>query len=547
MKKKILAIASSILLAVSLSACGNDKQPQNENTESKEVSNVTPEVGGTLTVGISGEPYNLASWVSNDMNSHLIMNLVCPSLVSIDKDAKKQPYIMESYTASDDLKEYTVKIHDGISWHDGTPLTSEDMAFTAKYCVDKSLSFGADMFKNVERTEIVDNTTIKYYLKEPAVNFLTQMGYWVDIMPKHIYENVDDPLTFDYNGLGYGPYKMADYKKGEYYTLERVSDWPLANEGKGAYIEKIVFRVYPDPNSLVLAMKNGEVDVSGTTLPVSAQKQLTADAENFTVKDVSSLGFGYFAFNYNNEFLKDPIVRKAIAMTIDRDGLVTAALQGGAVKMESPISPVFTDLNKSGIKFPEFDVEGAKKLLEENGYTDTNNDGILEKNGTPMEMTLSYKNITPNIDAIANIFKANAEKAGIKINLQSLDIAAFTSNVINNHKYDINVQEWAVIDDADTGLGTIYLSDSALNFMEYKNEKIDEILRNVIKEPDESKRIQMMDEFQKEFVNELPVVNAWVKTNSYGCSNKFAGWDLSPGLFGVMDVKDLVNVYQVSK
>ncbi len=548
MKKRWTAIVALLLaLTLVLTGCGSggnqEQQPAGNNEQQ---ASGEPQVGGTLVVGISGDPYNLATWLSNDMNSSLVMNLVMPSLMSIDENGEKQPFIIESFNASEDLKDYTVKIHEGLSWHDGEPLTAEDLKFTAEYCVEHKLSYGADMLAGIESMEVIDDQTIIYHLTNPSVNFLTQMGFWVDIMPKHIYENVDDPMNFQFDGTGYGPYKLADYKKGEYYTLERVPNWPLANDGQGAYLEKIIFRVYPDPNALVLAMKNGEVDASGTSLPVAAQKQLEG-SDQFTVERVESLGYGYFSFSYRNEFLKDQAVRQAIAMTIDRDAIVDFALQGGAVKMETPISPVFKDLTASNITFPALDIEGANKLLEDNGYIDSNGDGIREKDGKDMELTLTYRNNTANVDAIANIFKSNCEEAGIKINLQSLDVAAYTDTVTNRHDYDINVIEWGVIDDADSSLSTVYSSTSALNFMEYKNDKIDTLLADVKQVGDKAQRIEMMNEFQEEFVKELPAINVYVKTNAYGCSNKFAGWSLTPGLYGTMDAKDMIHVYQVAQ
>ncbi|MCQ4726041.1 ABC transporter substrate-binding protein [Anaerotignum faecicola] len=552
MKKRIITGLISAVLALSLAACGGNDSGDSQQTapaegqgQQTEAETSEPHVGGTLTVGISGEPYNIATWLSNDMNSHLLMNLVLPSMMVVNEKGEKEPYIIESYEASEDLKTYTIKLHDGLTWHDGEPLTAEDLAFTADYCVKHSLSFGADMFKSVESSEVVDDTTVIFHLSIPSVSFVSQMGYWVDIMPKHIYENVDDPMNFEFNGVGYGPYKLTDYAKGEYYTLERVENWPLANDGQGAYLDKIIFRVYADPNALVLAMKNGEVDVSGTELPVSAQNQLADSDGQFTIESVESLGYGYLAFNCSNEFLSDKTVRQALAMTIDRDGIVTAALQGGARKMETPVSPVYTDLVQSNITYPAFDIEGANKLLDDAGYTDTDNDGVREMNGKPMEFEVVYKNSSNNIDAVANIFKSNAEQAGFKINIKSLDIAAFTSNVVQGHDYDINIQEWGVIDDVDSkGLSNIYLSDCSMNFMEYYNENVDSILAQLETEPDKAKRLELLDEFQKIYVDELPVVNCWVRTKAYGCSNKFAGWSLTPGLYGVMDVKDLTHVYE---
>ena len=549
-KRKILAILMvSIIISAFVSGCANDNTPANNSEDPGQTpadnTASEPKVGGELVVGITGDPYSLATWNSNDMNSSMIMNLVLPALMVTDENANKVPYIVKDYNISDDALVYTVTIHDGLSWHDGVPFTVEDLAFTADYAVKYKLGYGADMYASVEKTEIVDDTTIKYYLSSPQVNFLSQMGFWVDIMPKHVFENVDDPANYDYDGLGFGPYKVKDYVKGQYYVLERVENWPLANDGQGAYLDTITFRVFPDANALVLAIMNGEVDVSGSALPIAAQKQLEAEPDKFGIEKVNSLGFGYFSFNYKNELLSDQKVREAIAMTIDRDALVNIAIQGGAIKMYTPISPVFPDLVKSDIKYPAFDIEGANKLLDEAGYSDTNGDGVREgKNGKLLEFDLIYRTSTANIDSIANIFKANAEKAGIKINLQPVDPATYTDKVVKQKTFDINVIDWGVIDDPDSSLSTIYKSDAALNIMSYKNDKLDELLEKSASEPNYEKRIEIMNEFQKEFVKELPSINTWVRINAYGYSKDFDGWEITPGLYGLMDVKDLVKVYK---
>lgn len=545
MKKRqnIYLMIMLIVFTLIITSCGAKQTQPASNNSNQQTTQSGPKVGGNLVVGITGDPYSIAPWVSNDLNSAMLANLYLPTLMVTDEKGNKIPYLIKEYKMSDDAKEYTITIYDGINWHDGVPFTAEDIAFTSEYMVKHKLGYAADMFANVEKAEVVDKTTVKFHLKKPQVNFLSQVGFWVSIMPKHIFEKVDDPMNFNYDGTGYGPFKLKEYKKGEYYTLERVPNWPLANNGQGAYLETVTFRVFPDHNALVLAMKNGEVNVIASAMPVASQKQLEASPDKFGVLKVMSLGYGYFGFNYKNELLKDKNVRKAIAMTIDRDALVNTALQGGAVKMETPISPVYTDLVKSNIKFPPFDIEGAKKVLEDAGYK-LNKDGVREKNGKKLEFELIYRTTTVNVDSTVNIFKANAEKAGIKINLKPVDNATYTDRVVKQRNFDINFIEWGVIDDADSSLATIYKSDAALNFMGYKNEKIDELLEKVQYEPDYQKRVEMMNEFQKEFVEELPTVNVYVKINAYGYSKDFEGWSLTPGLFGPVAAKDLVKVYK---
>lgn len=506
-------------------------------------------IGGELKVGMVGAPYAMNGWISNDLNSALIANILYPSLLVFNENAQKVPFILESYESTEDLKTWTAKIHDGLFWHDGVKFTAEDLAFTAVYCATHDVNFGSDYYANVETAEALDELTVKYTLKEPQVDFMTVMGYWVDIMPKHLIEGVEDFATAEIPTIGFGPFKLDEFSKGEYYKFSRVPNWALANGGLGAYLEGFTIRIYTDPNSLMLAIKSGEVDCGTNALNVAIQQQLESEPDNFGLVKVNSLGYGYFSFNYkNNPLLADQAVRKAVAQTIDRDALVNIAIQGGGVPMNSPISPVYTAMVEGAATFPAFDLEAAKATLEGAGYVDSNNDGVREKDGKPLAFTLTCRNNTNNIDAIANIFKANCAEVGIDITLSIVEPATYVEIVTKGMTYEMNYIEWGVIDDVDTGLDAVYHSEATLNFMQYKNEAMDAILEGVKTEPDFEVRREMMLEFQKLFVEELPSVNVLVRTNAYGFSKQnFEGWNATPGLYGVCDVKDLVGVHLIKK
>ncbi|MBN2047708.1 MAG: ABC transporter substrate-binding protein [Anaerolineaceae bacterium] len=517
-----------------------DVESSTDDTEAA----AAPQVGGEVVVGLTADPMTLEPWTTNDLNASLIMNLVVPGLMVVDETGTKVPYILKDYTVSDDALVYTVTIHEGLTWHDGVPFTAEDLAFTASYIVEHQLSFGADMYSVVASTEVVDDTTIIYTLTVPSVNFMTQVGYWVPVMPKHVYETVDDPINFQYEGLGYGPYQVSDYKKGEYYQLTRVPDWPLANDGAGAFIETITFRIFPDANALVLAMINGEVDATGATIPVAGQKQLESNPEQFGVAKVQSLGYNYMEFNYANPLLADFAVREAIAMTIDREAIVNIAMEGGAIPMYTPISPAYADMVASNVTFPVFDVDAAAASLEEAGYVDSDGDGVRESaDGSPLEFALTYYTSYANGDSVASIIQTNAAKAGISIVPEPIDRTVYFGVVTLGGDWDIAMRGWGVIDDTDSALATVYRSDSALSVSGHTNAAMDEILDAVQVEPDYATRVSMMDEFQRVFVTELPSVSMWVNVNAYGYSKSFEGWHIAPGLYGVMAVTDFVNVY----
>lgn len=532
--KKVLAalLLASLLLPLAQSSLADGAVP----------------FGGELKIGMVGAPYAVNGWTSNDLNASLLANILYPSLLVFNENAEKVPYILESYEASEDLLTWTATIHDGIFWHDGVKFTAEDLAFTAEFCATQDVNFGSDYYANLESAEALDELTVCYRLKEPQVDFMTLIGYWVDIMPKHLFEGVDDFPGFEVPTVGYGPFKLDEYVQGEYYKFSRVPNWPLANEGRGAYLDGFTVRIYTDPNSLMLAIKSGEIDCGTSALNMAIQQQLGAEPDKYGLVKVNSLGYGYFSINYkNNPLLADQVVREAIAHTVDRDALVNIAIQGGGVPMETPISPVYKVMVEGAPTFPAFDIEAANALLEAAGYVDSDGDGIREKDGQKLAFTLTCRNNTNNIDAIANIFKANCAEAGIDITLSIVEPSTYTDIVTKGMKYEINYIEWGVIDDVDTSLDAIYHSGATLNFMQYKNEAMDALLEAVKTERSFDKRREMMLEFQRLFVKELPSINVLVRTNAYGYSKlQFEGWGGTPGLYGVCDTKDLVKVHKIA-
>lgn len=497
--------------------------------------------GGDLVIGLIGAPYSTANWLSNDLNVSLLMSAINPRLISIAADGSKELIILKEVSQSEDLKTVTWKIHEGLYWHDGVPFTVNDIGFSFDYQVEHKLGHGATYYANVESWEALDDYTIVIHLKEPQLNFTNQAAFWPVVMPEHIYKDVEDPNTFDYPGLGYGPFKIVDKKDGEYYYCECVENWPLANDGYGALLDSITFRVYEDANSMTLALLNGEIDACGSYVNVAAQQQIAAN-DNYTLLTSPSLGYGYLGFNYNTEFLDDQNVRTAISMCLDREALVNTAKSGGAIIMDTPVSPVFPDLVASNITFPALDIEGANKILEDAGYMDTNGDGIREKDGKDLAFTLTCRSSTQDVDACANILKSNMESIGVGINIEILESSAYIDKVNKQHTHEMNFIEWGTIDDPDMSL-QLYQSDSHLNYYNYKDETIDRLVDEMEVEPDYEKRKALLDQFQEEFVKELPCVDLFVSIYGWGYSNKFEGWEVTPGYYGAIEMKHLVNVH----
>ena len=539
-RKRIAAAILAAIMAVTMAACGNNSDP--DSSQSGSAGDGTPTVGGTLTVGLNANPVSANIWVQNDLNSATIMNLVCPNLVTMDADGNKYGYLADA-TSNEDCTEWTITLKD-LYWNDGTPVTAEDLAFTATYGVEHQIGFSDSYYGRVAEVEVVDEKTVIFRLESADVNFFNGGGYWIPIMRQSEFESVEDPLNYTYSGDGYGPYYIDEWVDGQYISLKRNEYFTLANDGQGAYIDNILFRVYTDENAMVLALENGEVDMCGNYISANSQTQLSSNSA-YQLMSVDGLGYGQLSYSQTNKLLQDVNMRVAISMCIDREALVAVGMSGEATAMYTPVSPVYHDFVASDIQQPGYDTAAAKALLESNGYADTDGDGILESaDGTKASFTVTYKSSIQNVDNVMEILRTACAEAGIELKLEPVDASTYSAKVTNGQTFNISYNTWGTIDDVDTTLYTCYGIGQTLNFMQYNNEEMDNLLIQMKTEPDRDKRIEMLDQWQELWVENMPCAMTYVPKQTYVANTtNFGGFDLVYGNSGYLNCVQAVGIY----
>ena len=390
-----------------------------------------------------------------------------------------------------------------------------------------------------DKSSCLDDRTVEFVLTSGNVNFWKGAGFWMPIMRESEWSSVEEPTTYSYSGAGYGPYYISEWVDGEYVTLERNPYFTQANDGTGAYVDEVVFRVYTDENAMVLALQNGEIDVCANFLSASSISQLQSNP-NYQIDTVGSLGYALITFSQTNELLQDVNVRKALAASCDREALVNVAMSGAATPMYTPISPIYGDFTASDIRQPEFDTDAAAAILENAGYVDTDGDGIRESaDGKPLSFTITYKSTLTNVDGVMSILSSDFAKAGVELKLQPVDAATFSANVTQGHQYDISYSSWGTIDDVDTTLLTCFGIGQTLNFMEFNSQEQEDLLQAMQSETDYNKRVELLNEWQTWFVENLPCCHLFVPNNTYAAdTTNFTGWHLSPGNSASLLFKD---------
>ena len=344
-------------------------------------------------------------------------SLVFEKLLNLDADMSIIPGIIESWDTNDEHSEYTLHVREGVNFSDGTPVTAEiiqaDMEEWGPF------KDGEYIYEEPEYT-VVDDQTLK-------VTFSGSYGT-LPIELTGIF--CSQPGALDDNGnvtnfIGTGPFVLDDYEKDQSATLSVNEDY--WNKDKMPSVKKVEWKVIPDENARVLAVESGEVDAIGVTehyctIPYSSIADIEDKGElNVDVKHSCGLTETY-VYNYLKGPMEDINLRKAVTFAIDREGLAKELTNGYGDPSGYFMNPDYK-FNARNEKPYEYDPEEAAKCLKEAGYEDADGDGIVEKDGTPLKLTLLVDS-TESARSAAVYVQDNLKAIGIDSDIQALDDAA---------------------------------------------------------------------------------------------------------------------------
>ncbi|RNB87689.1 ABC transporter substrate-binding protein [Brevibacillus fluminis] len=551
-RKLTKTLAVVILSLLLLTACSSNQTATNSTPGSEQTAD-KPGFGGTLRIGMTADPDTLNPLVSNTTPGNWVNSLIYPHLMTMNIEGNKVPDIADSVQVSNDGKLVTFKLRSGLHWQDGQPLTSADVKFTGEYLVKHKLQWTSEIFDQVESVETPDELTVTYKLKQPYPSFVGTVGYWIRIVPKHIWEKVSDPKNFDNKEpIGAGPFAFVKWEKGQYVELKAANEWFSAPERR-PYLDKVIFKIYPDINTMVLALQADEIDVTAQDIPMSAVRQLETN-EAIQIVQTPSLGYAYYSFNLNPKRAplptQDKNFRLAMAMATDKKTIINVGLEGAGIDIDTPISPVFADWVNPKAKAPAYDVAKAKELLAKAGYKDSDGNGIInapeQYGGKDVELKLMYDSANAFHQKIAKILVKNASEISVKLVPVPVEFNTLNSKIFNEKDFEMHIGRWGVLDEQSELMQSLFDSEASLNFTGLKSQELDNIVRAAKFAPTKEKSREKVFAAQEWFVTEFPVVPIYVqKFNLAYNSEKFDGFKLYPSdLQGLVDPDSLASVYQ---
>jgi len=394
-RRNLLALVGTVILLLSLSApmmqCAPAAEeevtpPAEEEVTPPAEEEVTPpaeeiKYGGRLNVGFTTPQDTLTMdekllWTNWGCLYLMLVydNLARYNMLNTSMDTYTfWPGLAKSYEVSEDGTTWTLHLVENATWHDGVPVTAEDVAFTFEYLF-QTPGWGGHT-KVWEEIEVIDDYTIRV-VHDIELATVTPPGWWMwdPVIPKHIFEShKDDILSFpNEESIGSGAFKLKEFKTDQYMWLEVNEDY----WGERPYVDEVVFMNYGNTETAIMAFQKGEVDVFGSCMLSPFTVEDVQANPDIKVEMVPGLGETYLAFNLHPEGpLQDKDVRHAIAYGIDRDRLIDMAWVGYAERCDSWIYPE-SPMHKPDLPQYEYNPDKANEILDGAGYLDTDGDGI---------------------------------------------------------------------------------------------------------------------------------------------------------------------------
>ena len=461
MKKKLLSLLLVAVMALSLVACGGNKEEESGNAEVKDTFtySVFSDLGTTLNY-----------FTADSREAMTFVKLVDTPLFSMLPDGSLHYYMAESFETTDGVT-YTCKLNPNAKWSDGEVLDADDVVFTfEQYAATMDAEGG--VFQTAKFNK-VDATTVEFVLAEASATFPEDVS-GVYLLPQHVFEGKD---SFDYDLtsdtiVGCGAYMFDSYESGQYVKA-------VANPNyEAAKISNVVFRVIEDDNVAIAALQNGEVDAW------VGLASLLGDLEGFTVTPYSEGRVAYVRLNRVSDNMQDADYRKGVLKALNKEEILTAAY--GSLDYATPS---YSFLPKTNAHYTEElekfdqDLEASKELVA----------------GGATKLSLCHV-AEPAQTAQAQVIQAQLKEVGIEVELFGLEQGAYMETAYDNEDktYDMYLGGYIMTIDPAGYVGMFGTG----NMINYANDEIDALFAKSKVETDAAKRAEIFKELQQKIAEE---------------------------------------------
>jgi len=483
-----------------------------------------PTYGGKITEGIVGTPRFINPLLAISDADRDLTSLVYSGLLKAKPDGSFVPDLARTYSISPDGLIYTFIIRDDAVFHDGTPVTADDVVYTIEKAQDGTLKSPRRINWEGVSVQKTNDHEIVFSLKQPYAPFITNLT--LGILPKHIWKNIDsDQFSFslsNINAIGSGPYKITSISQSsdgipDKVTLSTNSKYSLGKP----YIKNIVFKFYQNKTDLVDALKKSSIESAGNIDPETA---MSISKDKIIMRAPLTRIFGVF-FNQNErELLAHKEVRKALTVAINKDEIISIVLKGYGTPASGPLPLSSTENSKSSI-------EEAQTILEKAGWKKNPETGIYELKNKTTITSLSFSLSTANIPELvesAKIIEETWKKIGVEIDVRVFEPSDLNQSIIRPRKYDSLL--FGIVTGRNPDPYPFWHSsqrnDPGLNIALYTNIKVDKYLETMRSTSDSEQANEARINFEKEIAADSPAIFLWSPDFIYTVPKKIQGISL---------------------
>jgi peptide/nickel transport system substrate-binding protein len=465
-----------------------------------------PSYGGTVREGIIGSPRLINPLLAVSQSDLDLTSLIYSGLLRPDADGNMLPDLAEGYTISEDKLTYTVTLKEGLTFHDGEPLTAEDVVYTVALVQDQELN----SVKKIEWEGVFvsqkDERTVVFTLKKPYPRFLHILS--LGILPKHIWKNlpIEAVQLSDYNlfPIGSGPYKIVDIEKKsgiqKKYTLRAFDNFA---DGK-PFIETFVVEIYQTEDELKQDLEKGVITNASSLSPYTASFFKGSSKLTTRLNDLPRI-YGVFWNQDKNKIFLSASVRSALLSSIDTKKIITTALYGFGEPAPSLVPSMYFEQSSQDT----FSIEKSRALLEADGWkrnaTTTIYEKVIDGKNTELAFTLVTIEGIPEFEKTAETLKATWQELGVRVTLEAYELGDLNQRIIKDRTYDALLYGTIVQNEED--LYAFWHSSQrkspGLNLSQYANTKVDNALEKI--RSGETKNIsETYTDLIKEFTTDSP-------------------------------------------
>jgi peptide/nickel transport system substrate-binding protein len=485
-----------------------------------------PKRGGTLVYALTNEPPHLNIAITTDLNAQQAATNLFSQLIRVEVDGRVTGDLAESWEMAPNGLTYTFRIRKNVRWHDGRPLTAEDIRWALTEITMKYNPIASTGFAAVEKIEAPEPYTLVVRMKHPFPAFMpwSLVNQW--IYPKHLYEGTDprqNERNFR-NPVGTGPFVFKEWVRGSHILMERNPNYYKKDQ---PYLDRIVAKFIPDANARVLALETGELDyVSIYGLPASAVPELQKNKDITLFEHRTRVNYGGIMahINVRKEPLKVKEVRQALSYAIDRKVLVERAVAGLAEPASSPISSLHKPwFNPAVATRYKYDPKKAEALLDQAGYK-------RGADGKRFSIRLTYARADQGgaLHSAAEIMREQLRAVGIDLVLEPKDYAVWMQSAHLKWDFDLSMGSYQTGPDPAVAVSRLYITKNiqqlmGRNLMGYSNPKVDELFDQGEREIDLGKRVRLYHQVQDILSEDVPALWLWDRVSTLAHRNRVKG------------------------